>query len=109
VLAFVFGFSLTMVPLLRAGLTLAVALPLAFALDAISISTMEIVDNAIMLSIPRAMEANLDSVRFWGSLAIALLVAGFAAYPVNRALIARGRGHAVVHDTTRTITEARPI
>jgi uncharacterized protein DUF4396 len=98
VLAFVFGFSLTMVPLLRAGLGLAAALPLALASDAISISVMEIVDNAIMLAIPGAMEATLDSVRFWGSLAFALVVAGFAAYPVNRALIARGRGHAVVHE-----------
>jgi hypothetical protein len=97
-LAFVFGFSLTMVPLLRAGLGLAAALPLALAADTVSIAVMEVVDNAIMLGIPGAMEAGLDSMRFWGSLAFALLVAGFAAYPVNRAMIARGRGHAVVHE-----------
>ncbi len=96
-LAFTFGFSLTMLPLVRSGMTLAAALPLALASDTISISIMEIVDNAIMLAIPGAMEADLASVRFWASLAFALVVAGLAAYPVNRHLIARGRGHACVH------------
>ena len=96
-LAFIFGYSLTMVPLLRAGLALGAAVPLALASDTISITIMEIVDNAIMLLIPGAMEAGLDNFRFWGSLAVALLVAGACAYPVNRWLIARGRGHAVVH------------
>jgi hypothetical protein len=96
-LAFVFGFSFTMVPLVRSGMTIAAALPLAFASDAISISVMEIVDNAIMLALPGAMDATLDSLRFWASLAFALVVAGLAAYPVNRYLIARGLGHAYVH------------
>jgi hypothetical protein len=97
VLAFFFGYSLTMLPLLRAGLALAVALPLAFASDTLSIGVMEIVDNAIILVVPGAMEAGLADPLFWGSLAIALLIAGAAAYPVNRYLIARGKGHAVVH------------
>ena len=96
-LAFLFGYSLTMVPLLRADVALAVALPLAFASDTLSITVMEIVDNAIILLIPGAMEAGLDAPLFWGSLAVALLIAGVCAYPVNRYLISRGRGHAVVH------------
>jgi hypothetical protein len=97
VLAFLFGYSLTMLPLLRGGVALAAAIPIALAADTISIAIMEIVDNAILLLIPGAMEAGLDSLLFWSSLAFALLVAGVAAYPVNRWLIARGRGHAVVH------------
>jgi len=97
VLAFFFGYSLTMVPLLRAGLAFAVAIPLALASDTISIGVMEIVDNAIMLLIPGAMEAGLANLLFWGSLAVALLIAGAVAYPINRWLIARGKGHAVVH------------
>lgn len=97
VLAFIFGYSLTMLPLLRAGLPLATALKLGLAADTASITIMEIVDNAIMLLIPGAMTASLTSLHFWGSMAVALVVAGFAAYPVNRWLIARGRGHAVVH------------
>ena len=96
-LAYVFGYSLTMLPLLRAGLALGVAIPLAFASDTISIAVMEFVDNVILLVIPGAMEAGLDEFLFWGSLAFALLLAGIAAYPVNRYLIARGKGHAVVH------------
>ena len=96
-LAFLFGYSFTLVPLLRGGLALAAAVPIALAADTISIAIMEIVDNAIMLLIPGAMEAGLTSLLFWGSLAFALLVAGAVAYPVNRWLIARGRGHAVVH------------
>ena len=98
VLAFFFGYSLTMVPLLRSGLALATVLPLAFAADTISITIMEIVDNFVMLVIPGAMEAGLTSLLFWGSLAFALAVAGVAAYPANRWLIARGKGHAVVHE-----------
>ena len=97
VLAFFFGYSLTMLPLLRSGLALSAAIPVALAADTISITIMEIVDNAIMLLIPGAMEAGLDNFRFWGSLAVALLIAGVCAYPVNRWLIGRGRGHAVVH------------
>jgi hypothetical protein len=98
VLAFFFGYSLTMIPLLRSGLALATTLPLAFASDTLSITVMEIVDNLIMLVVPGAMEAGLGSFLFWGSLAFALAVAFVAAYPVNRYLIARGRGHAVVHE-----------
>ena len=97
VLAFFFGYSLTMLPLLRGGLALSAAVPVAVAADTISITIMEIVDNAIMLLIPGAMEAGLDNFRFWGSLAVALLIAGAASYPVSRWLIQRGRGHAVVH------------
>jgi hypothetical protein len=96
-LAFLFGYSFTFVPLLRSGLAFGAAAPIAFAADTVSITVMEIVDNAIMLTIPGAMEAGLDNFRFWGSLAAALLIAGAVAYPVNRWLIARGKGHAVVH------------
>jgi hypothetical protein len=97
VLAFFFGYLLTMVPLLRSGVALAAAIPVALASDTISITIMEIVDNAIILVIPGAMEAGLTDVLFWSSLAVALLIAGVAAYPANRWLIARGRGHAVAH------------
>lgn len=96
-LAFIFGYTLTMFPLLRAGIDLRTALKLAFASDTASIAIMEVVDNAVMLVIPGAMNAGLFELRFWGSLALALLLAGVAAYPVVRWLIARGRGHAVVH------------
>ena len=98
VLAFFFGYSLTMVPLLRADVALASAIPLAFASDTLSITVMEIVDNLIVLLIPGAMEAGPLDLLFWGSLAVALAVAFVAAFPVNRYLIARGRGHAVVHE-----------
>ena len=98
VLAFFFGYSLTMLPLLRSGLALGTAIPLALAADTLSITVMEIVDNAVMLVVPGAMEAGLASPLFWGSLAFALAVAFVAAFPVNRYLIARGRGHAVVHE-----------
>ena len=97
VLAFLFGYALTLIPLLRAKLALSTALGLAFAADTASITIMEIVDNAIMLVIPGAMDAGLSSPLFWGSLAFSLIVAGIAAFPVNRWLISRGRGHAVVH------------
>ncbi|HEX2134313.1 MAG TPA: DUF4396 domain-containing protein [Microvirga sp.] len=97
VLAFLFGYALTMLPLLRSGLAFGTAAGLALASDAASITIMEIVDNAIMLAIPGAMDAGLGNPLFWGSLAFALLIAGAAAFPVNRWLIARGRGHAVVH------------
>jgi hypothetical protein len=96
-LAFVFGYSFTLVPLLRAGVALGTAAGLAFAADTLSITVMEIVDNAIILVIPGAMDAGLDSLLFWGSLAVALAIAWVVAFPVNRWLIARGRGHAVVH------------
>ena len=97
VLAFFFGYTLTSLPLLRSGMTLAAVAPLALASDTISITIMEIVDNAIMLAIPGAMEATLSDPGFWLALAAALLIAGAAAYPVNRWLLARGKGHAVVH------------
>jgi hypothetical protein len=96
-LAFLFGYSFTAVPLLRSGLALGTVLPLALAADTFSIAVMEIVDNAMMLAIPGAMDAGLGDARFWVSLAVALAVAFAAAVPVNRWLIARGRGHAVVH------------
>jgi hypothetical protein len=88
VLAFFFGYSLTMLPLLRSGMALAAVLPLAFAADTLSITVMEIVDNLVLLVIPGAMEAGLTSLLFWGSLAFALAVAFVAAFPVNRYLIA---------------------
>ena len=98
-LAFVFGYSLTSLPLLRGGLALAAVIPIALASDTLSIAVMEIVDNAIILVIPGAMDAGLDDVLFWGSLSFALFVAGFFAYPVNRWLLMRGKGHAAVHAT----------
>jgi hypothetical protein len=97
VLAFVFGYTLTSMPLLRAGLALATVIPVALATDTFSIATMEVVDNAIVLLVPGALEAGLGDTLFWGSLSIALVIAGFAAFPVNRWLIARGKGHAVLH------------
>ena len=96
-LAFLFGYSFTIVPVLRSGLTLGAALGVALAADTVSIAVMEIVDNAILLLIPGAMDAGLASPLFWGSLAVALGVAFVVTVPVNRALIRRGRGHAVVH------------
>jgi hypothetical protein len=96
-LAFFFGYALTMRPLLASGLATGAVLKLAFAADTVSITIMEVVDNAIMLAIPGAMDAGLNSFRFWGSLALSLVIAGVAAFPVNRWLISRGRGHAVVH------------
>jgi len=98
-LAFVFGYALTSLPLLRAGMAMSVVIPIALASDTLSIATMEIVDNALMLSIPGAMEAGVGSILFWGSLSFALVIAGTIAVPVNRWLIARGKGHAVVHET----------
>ena len=96
ILAFFFGYLLTLIPLLKAT-SLGPALKLALAADTASITIMEIVDNAIMLVIPGAMDAGLTSLLFWGSLAFALAVAAVAAFPVNRWLISRGMGHAVVH------------
>ena len=96
-LAFLFGYALTMIPLLRSGMAFGTVIGLALAADTASITIMEIVDNAIMLMIPGAMDAELADPFFWGSLAVSLIIAGAAAYPVNRYLISRGRGHAVVH------------
>ena len=97
VLAFAFGYSLTLLPLLRAGLGLRRSTQLALAADTLSIVTMELMDNAVVLAVPGAMEAGLTDALFWGSLAVSLLVAFVVTVPVNRWLIARGRGHAVVH------------
>ena len=99
VLAFFFGYLLTSIPLLRAGLAFSSVVPIAFASDTVSIAIMEIVDNAIMLIVPGAMEAGINSLLFWGSLSVALVIAGAAALPVNRWLIARGKGHTAVHET----------
>jgi hypothetical protein len=96
-LAFVFGYGLTVWPLVASGLALGAAMGLALVADTASIVTMEIVDNAIILVIPGAMDAGLDSALVWGSLAVALGIAWLVAFPVNRWLIARGRGHAAVH------------
>ncbi|HKH21671.1 MAG TPA: DUF4396 domain-containing protein [Gammaproteobacteria bacterium] len=96
-LAFFFGYLLTSIPLLRSGMALSAVIPIAFASDTASIAIMEIVDNLIMLVIPGAMNAGLDSLLFWASLAGSLAIAYVAAFPINRYLIARGRGHAVVH------------
>ena len=96
-LAFVSGYLFTMVPLVRAGIAARAAARIALAADTASIVIMEIVDNLVMLVIPGAMAATLDAPLFWGSLAISLAIAGVAAYPVNRWLIARGRGHALAH------------
>ena len=96
-LAFVFGYSFTIGPVMRSGLSLRAAIPVALAADTISITVMEIVDNAIMLLVPGAMDAHLDSWLFWGALAVALAVAFVVTVPVNRWLISRGKGHAVVH------------
>jgi hypothetical protein len=96
-LAFLFGYAFTVTPVLRSGLTLTAALGVAFAADTLSITVMEIVDNTVILLVPGAMDAGLGSVLFWASLAFALAVAFVVTVPVNRALIARGRGHAVVH------------
>jgi hypothetical protein len=98
-LAFLFGYTLTSLPLLRAGLALSAVIPIALASDTLSIATMEIVDNLIVLTIPGAMDAGLDSLLFWGSLSVALVIAGAIALPVNRWLIARGKGHVAVHNT----------
>ena len=97
-LAFFFGYLLTMLPLLRAGLAVVAAIPVALAAHTVSIAVLEIVDNGILLAYPRAMEAGLGDLLFWGSLALALAVAFVVTVPVNRRLIARGKGHAVVHE-----------
>jgi hypothetical protein len=97
VLAFFFGYSLTVRPVLRSGLGLRRAVRVALAADTLSIVTMELVDNGVVVAVPGALEAGLADALFWGSLAFSLVVAFFVTVPVNRALIARGRGHAVVH------------
>jgi hypothetical protein len=98
-LAFILGYTLTSIPLLRAGFALAAVIPIAFASDTLSILTMEIVDNLIVVTIPGAMNAGLGDLLFWGSLSFALAVAFVFAVPVNRYLIARGKGHVAIHET----------
>jgi len=96
-LAFLFGYLMTIIPLLRGGMEIRAALALALASDTVSITIMEIVDNLVVVLIPGAMNAGLTTFLFWGSLAISLIAAGIAAFPVNRWLVSRGRGHALVH------------
>jgi len=98
VLAFFFGYLLTSWPLLRSGMSVRQVAPLAFASDTASIATMEIFDNLFILIVPGAIAAGLGDGLFWWSLGVALLIAGAVAFPVNRYLIARGRGHAVMHE-----------
>ena len=98
VLAFAFGYALTLRPVLRAGVPLRKALGLAGASDTVSIATMELVDNAFILAVPGAMAAGLADGLFWWSLALSLVIAFALTVPVNRVLIARGRGHAVMHE-----------
>jgi hypothetical protein len=97
VLAFFFGYLFTSLPLLRSGMTVGRVAPLAFASDTASITTMEIVDNLFIIVVPGALAAGLGDALFWWSLAVGLLIAGIVAFPLNRWLIARGKGHAVVH------------
>jgi hypothetical protein len=96
-LAFCFGYGLTSLPLLRSGMSVRRAAPLALASDTASIATMEVVDNLFIVLVPGALAAGLDTALFWWSLIVSLLVAGAVAFPLNRWLIARGKGHAVVH------------
>lgn len=98
-LAFVFGYGLSTLPLLKAGMTLGAAMGIVLAADTLSIATMEVVDNAVMAAIPGAMEAGLVNPLFWVSMSVALAVAFAAALPVNRYLLARGKGHALIHSS----------
>jgi hypothetical protein len=97
VLAFTFGYLMTLLPLVQTGMELGAALTLAFASDTLSITVMEIVDSVVMVVIPGAMDAGLTDALFWVSLIVSLVFAGIAAFPANRWLIAKGRGHALVH------------
>lgn len=97
ILAFIFGYALTMRPLVASGLGLGQSTRLALSADTVSITVMEITDNGLLLLIPAAMDAQLNEPLFWGSLALSLGIAGIVAFPVNRWLISRGQGHAVVH------------
>jgi len=97
VLAFLFGYALTLLPLVRSGLDLRHALGVALTSDTVSIALMEFVDNGIMLTIPGAMDAGPGSLRFWSSMAVSLVMAGVLAWPLNHWMISRGLGHARVH------------
>ncbi len=98
VLAFFFGYSLTIRPVLGAGVPFSGAIKVALAADTLSILTMEVIDNGVIVAVPGAMDAGLDNLLFWGSLAVSLVVAFLVTVPVNRWLIGRGKGHAVVHE-----------
>ncbi|OAB89105.1 hypothetical protein AWH69_03085 [Janibacter melonis] len=109
-LAFVFGYSLSALPLVRAGIAVGSAFALVLAADTLSIATMEVVDNAVMWLVPGAMEAGLGDWLFWVSMGLALTVAFFAALPVNRYLLRRGRGHAITHEATgHAAMDNRPL
>jgi len=97
VLAFFFGYSLTMLPLLRSDMVFTAAVPIALAADTISITAMEIVDNAVLVLYPGALDAHLGDVLFWGALGFALAVAFVITLPINQWMIGRGKGHAAVH------------
>lgn len=96
-LAFIFGYTLTALPLLKSGMSIRQVLPLALASDTLSIATMELADNTVLVVIPGALGASVASPLFWVNMAISLFVAFLAAVPVNRYLISRGKGHAVMH------------
>jgi hypothetical protein len=96
-LAFVFGYALTSLPLVRAGLSLATIVPIVLATDTVSITIMEIIENLTMLVFPGAMEAGLDSLRMWGPMALGFAIAFPFTFLANRALLQRGKGHALVH------------
>jgi hypothetical protein len=96
-LAFLFGYSLSVLPLIKGGMALGAALSVVLLADTLSIATMEVVDNLVMAAIPGAMDAGLVNPVFWVSMAIALTVAFFAAFPVNRYLLSKGKGHALIH------------
>lgn len=106
-LAFLFGYTLSTLPLLRAGIGVGTALSVVLAADTLSIATMEVVDNAVMALIPGAMDAGLVNVVFWVAMMIALTAAFFAAYPVNRYLLQRGKGHALTHQYHAATTGVR--
>jgi len=96
-LAFLFGYALSLLPLTKAGLSFKQAMPIVLAADTLSILTMEVVDNATVVVVPGAMDAGLVSPLFWSVLALSLFLAFWAAFPVNRLLLQRGKGHALVH------------
>jgi hypothetical protein len=107
--AFAFGYVLSTFPLLRAGLALGAALKVVVAADTLSILTMEVVDNLVMATVPGAMDAGLVNPLFWGGMAIALAVAFAAAFPVNRYLLRRGKGHALVHEYHHAAAKAKGL
>jgi uncharacterized protein DUF4396 len=98
VLAFVFGYALTLTPVLRAGLSLRQATGVALAADTVSIAIMEAVDNGFVLAVPGAIDAGLGDAKFWWSIALGFAIAFGPAWAVNRWLITRGKGHAVAHE-----------